>query len=427
MTTGQKSTAQKLTGQKLTGQKLTGQKPENDRLLSMLAKALQDSADRNGKAEEQTDYDWATLVELAARHGVVSLICEELRAQGVPQAAFMRAEGLSQTVVRQNYRLLYLSWQIQQAMGRQGIRTALLKGSGTASFYPVPELRKSGDIDLLLLDPGDLEQAAKCLEGLGFRRKEWQPALHHIVYGLMTEGGKQEIEAELHTMLAEPFDDRRINALLERQMGQVARHLQTVRVMELPLEILDPAYHAYELLLHMLQHFLRSGFGLKLLCDWVVLWNGEISPAMQKEYLGLVRACGIKKFSDLVSLTCVNNLGLSAERIAFMEPDTGLETEVFLAELLAAEEFGKTSKDRMVALRGSSPWDYVREFHHQMHLNYPRAGKCILFWPVLWLITLVRFLVNNRRIRKVSLRAVLKTAGQRGKLIKNLQLFRQER
>ncbi|MBR1854040.1 MAG: nucleotidyltransferase family protein [Lachnospiraceae bacterium] len=400
----------------------TGQKPEGDRLLSLLARALQDSTENT-----LADCDWAALVELAAKHGVVSLIYEELRAQKVPQAALIRAEGLSQTVVRQNYRLLYLSWQIQQAMGEQGIRTALLKGAGTASFYPVPELRKSGDIDLLLLDPGDLEQATKCLERLGFRRKEWQPALHHIVYVLMTEGGKQEIEAELHTMLAEPFDDSRINALLERQVGQATKHLQTVQVMELPLQILDPAYHAYELLLHMLQHFLRSGFGLKLLCDWVVLWNGEISPAMQEEYLGLVKECGIKKFSDLVSLTCVNGLGLPAERIAFMKPDTGLETELFLAELLSAEEFGKTSKDRMVALRGNSPWDYVREFHHQMRLNYPRAGKCILFWPVLWFMTLVRFLINNRRIRKVSLGAVLKTAGQRGKLIKNLQLFRQER
>lgn len=415
-------------------------KPEWDRLLLLLANALQDtdgcltddmgpvcSAESDHTEIPQEDCDWAVLVETAARHGVVSLIYEELRAHRLPPEALRRAEGLSQTVVRQNYRLLYLSWQIQQAMKAEGIRTVLLKGAATASFYAVPELRKSGDIDLLLPHTAQLEQAAQCLEQLGFRRKEWQPSLHHIVYCLPAKKGRPEIEVEIHTMLAEPFDDTKVNALLERQVLQLAEHSETVWMMGLPLEIPDQAYHAYELLLHMLQHFLRAGFGLKLLCDWVVLWNRETEPGVQEEYLKLVRTCGIKKFSDLISLTCVQYLGLPKESIDFMKPDTGLSTEAFLEEILTAEEFGKTSKDRMVALRGNSPWDFVREFHHQMHLNYPKAGRCFLFWPVLWSMTFVRFLINNRRVRKVSLGAVLKTAGQRGKLIKNLQLFRQER
>lgn len=404
-------------------------KPECDMLLSLLASALQAQAvegEREKGPTQDGDYDWTGLVEMAARHGVISLIYEGLRMRELPQDMIQRAERLSQVVVRQNYRLLYLSWQIQQALKAEGVRTILLKGAGTASFYAVPELRKSGDIDLLLLHAEELEQAAQCMEQLGFRRKEWQPSLHHIVYCLPAEKGRPEIEAEIHTMLAEPFDDIKVNALLERQVSHLTEHSETVRVMELPLEIPDRAYHAYELLLHMLQHFLRAGFGLKLLCDWVVLWNRETEPAVQKEYLELVRSCGIKKFSDLVSLTCVRYLGLPAERITFMKPDTGLSTEAFLEEILAAEEFGKTSKDRMVALRGNSPLDFAREFHHQMHLNYPKAGKCFLLWPVLWGMTLARFLINNHRIRRVSLGAVLKTAGRRGKLIKNLKLFRQE-
>jgi hypothetical protein len=70
--------------------------------------------------------------------------------------------------------------------------------------------------------------------------------------------------------------------------------------------------------------------------------------------------------------------------------------------------------------------DYIREFHHPMHLNFPKAGKCFLFWPVLWVITLVRFLRNNRRVRAVSGRELLKSAGQRGKLVKEMRLFETE-
>ena len=88
-----------------------------------------------------------------------------------------------------------------------------------------------------------------------------------------------------------------------------------------------------------------------------------------------------------------------------------------------AEEFGKSSATRMVNLQGSKKSAYVKEFHHQMHLNFPKAGKCPLLWPVLWVITLVRFLVNNRRIRKVALKDVLKSAGDRGKLNEKLHIF----
>ena len=89
---------------------------------------------------------------------------------------------------------------------------------------------------------------------------------------------------------------------------------------------------------------------------------------------------------------------------------------------MEAEEFGK-SKGRMVALSGNGLFDYVREFHHQMHLNFPKAGKVFLFWPVLWTITLVRFLRNNRKVRSVSSKELLQNAGKRAKRVKGLHLF----
>ena len=98
------------------------------------------------------------------------------------------------------------------------------------------------------------------------------------------------------------------------------------------------------------------------------------------------------------------------------------ETEIFMEELMDAEEFGK-AKNRMVALRGNGLFDYVREFHHQMHLNFPKAGKVFLFWPVLWTITLVRFLRNNKKVRSVSSKELFESAGKRGKIVKGMKLF----
>ena len=97
----------------------------------------------------------------------------------------------------------------------------------------------------------------------------------------------------------------------------------------------------------------------------------------------------------------------------------------FMKEVMEAEEFGKGSGERMVMMQGSSLTDYIREFHHQMHLNYPKAGRILVCWPALWIMTLIRFLRNNRKLRNVSTIKVLKKAGSRSKLMEKLRLFEQ--
>jgi hypothetical protein len=81
----------------------------------------------------------------------------------------------------------------------------------------------------------------------------------------------------------------------------------------------------------------------------------------------------------------------------------------------------------MVSLRGNTPIDYFREFHHQMKLNFPKVSKIFLIWPILWIVTFVRFMVNNKKVRNVKLSAVVTKAGERGKLNRKLGLFSREK
>jgi hypothetical protein len=58
-----------------------------------------------------------------------------------------------------------------------------------------------------------------------------------------------------------------------------------------------------------------------------------------------------------------------------------------------------------------------------MQLNYPKAASVVLLWPALWLMTLFRFLRNNRKMRHISTGELLKKAGQRGRLTAKMRLF----
>ena len=95
-----------------------------------------------------------------------------------------------------------------------------------------------------------------------------------------------------------------------------------------------------------------------------------------------------------------------------------------MAEIFEAEEFGHSSKDRMVVLRGTGLMDYAREFHHQMKLTYPKASRCIVLYPALWVMTLCGFLYRNRKVRGTSSRAIMKKAHKRSKLMEQIHLFR---
>lgn len=76
----------------------------------------------------------------------------------------------STQIVLQNYRLLYYSSFLITILEEAGISVLLLKGWQTAQLYPVPEARKSGDIDLLIPDPAQFEQAVCVLENHGFQK-----------------------------------------------------------------------------------------------------------------------------------------------------------------------------------------------------------------------------------------------------------------
>lgn len=368
------------------------------------------------------------VIRMAKKHNVLSLLYPVL--ENTP-AFFEKMSEVSENakkVVFQSYRLLFLDKYLLEEFENAGIPIVILKGMATAYYYPQPELRKSGDVDLLLLDITRLKEAVKCMESLGFTKAKQQPALHHVVFF-----SREGIEIELHTNLAEPFDNDKTNRYLTALYAQCIHHVVQKRFLNITISQLDVPFHGFELLLHMLQHFLRSGFGLKLLCDWVVFWNQETTGEDRERYLSLVRGAGLKGFSDMITIVCCHYLGLKEEMLAFMEiPRMSFKEDVykeeldFLKEILKAEEFGKTSNTRMVALRGGGVKDYIRELHHQMRLNFPKSGKCFLFWPVLWTITFIRFLVNNRRVRNVSLWDVLKTAGHRGRLVEKLELFRKE-
>lgn len=374
--------------------------------------------------------DWHLVLNMAEEHAVLSLLYDVVEEEELPESVRVRITASSRRIVQQSYRLLEITRQITEALAKEGIASAILKGVAAAADYPVPELRKSGDVDILLKDAGDIRRAQQLLSDMSYVTKEEQHGAHHLA--MINSVG---IEAEIHTILAEPFEYKISDNFLLETTKFAGNHFQKKMIMGYLLPVLSDAVHAFELLLHMLQHFLHSGFGLKLLCDWVCFWNRDIADSERQQYTQLVKQSELEAFSNMVTAVCVQYLGLEkshAPLIAAPQTEEKAaaggqvpeeECEIFLTDILEGGEFGTRQRGRMVLMSGTGFSDYIREFHYQMHQNFPRAGKVFLFWPVLWICTLCRFIKNNRRIRGVTTREILQRNRVRSRMMNRLKLL----
>lgn len=381
----------------------------------------------NKKIEKiNPDVDYARVIAIAESHKVTSLLYPALEEAGLPENIWNIVDRKAEQIVRQSYRLLMLDRYVINTLQEHGIDAILLKGCGTAAWYPVPELRKSGDVDLLLRNEGEALKALQILVNNGFTEAGEQLSQHHIVCD-----SPDHIEIELHTALADPFDSEKANQFLAECQKEYFAYRREVNTMGVIFCLTADAYHAFYLLLHMLHHYLRAGFGIKLLCDWVVFWAKDLSDEEKKTFLRLVEGSGTLGFAQMMTKVCVRYFGMKAENMRFLftangESKSGKNidlTEELLVEIFEAEEFGRSSNDRMVTLRGTKLADYIREFHHQMKLTYPKAEKMVVLYPLLWIMTLCGFLHRNRTLRKVSGRQILKNAKKRGQLTEQMRLF----
>ena len=236
---------------------------------------------------------------------------------------------------------------------------------------------------------------------------------HHVI--LTSE--KKEV-VEVHAAWTECFQEKHLNQYVENLQKESNQHCGLVDCQGVQVYAYDTAWQGFYLLMHMLLHFVGSGFGLRNLCDWVVLWEHCNDTKEPEAFWKLVCESGTLEFAKAVTSICVRYLGLPAEKspvsVETAEADT---VDALLRDVLDAGEFGYSEAERMVGMDGSSLAAYVREFHHQMHINFPKAGRIIFLWPFLWCATLVRFLKNNRRLNRPPVSAILKKAGRRGELV----------
>ena len=367
-----------------------------------------------------TSEEWGKILALADRHEVLVLLQNILESDKLSEEQQLTVQFKTAKTVHTGIQLQVLNERLTTMLDKEGIQAITLKGCAVARFYPVPEFRKTTDIDLFVANEEDARRAVQILSKNGFKPSGKWHANHHFV--LVSE--KKEV-VELHTAWADAFKDKRLNRYLEKLQKESNQHCQTVEWQGLKFYAYETAWQGFYLMIHMLQHFVGSGFGLRNLCDWVVLWENCDEEKARRDFWEMSCESGTAEFAKAITAICVRYLGLNPKKspVPAEHPAEQDVTDALLRDILDAGEFGYSESERMVGMEGNSLAAYVREFHHQMHINFPKAGRIAVFWPVLWVATLVRFLRNNKKLNRAPISVIMKKAGERGKLVKRLTSY----
>ena len=322
------------------------------------------------------------------------------------------------------YQIEQFTRRIADLFDANNISYVLLKGISLAAFYPVPEYRKLGDVDIYINDKEMFNRASALLLANGCTKDD-EISDHHQGYLYKVPQTGRTMILELHYRIVGLYQYAPANKIVDAVFASGAFTPIMQKVNDRSYPVLPPTEYTFYMIHHMLKHYLYSGFGIRLLCDFSFYLEHNYTDI---DFVKIHTWCEESKILHLYEIileTCRIYLGLPEtidSKIHYNKNDC----EAFITQLL---EDGDVSPNNGPTLVGSGSYKkinfltYFKEGHLQMHVRFPKLGKCPLLWPILWLITLVCFLYNNRTIRNMSLAQTLRSFKQDNQKSKLLRIF----
>ncbi len=372
------------------------------------------------------DTDFAAVFDFCQKQAIEGTVSEGLSSlfeDTVPLSVLFPWQNRVVAILRHNERLRQTERALLDFCASEKLPAAVLKGSGVARYYPVPDLRVQGDIDLLLL-PEDLPRAGEFLEKQGFLFVP-DNSPHQSVYK------KENITVELHgAVMGIPAGEagNYIRALLADTAKKAVPVSTDLGVFPVP----DPCRQGVILLLHIQEHMREGGVGLRQVGDFALFLDRECGDAATRRQLEKVlAACGLLRFAGALSRGAARHLGLSPEHAPFTEWSDDATADALMEDFIAGGNFGQGNAD----FAGSGIVTKERKAGKSALSTALAAvaDKCRAAFPVTrkhpallsvfvpyWILRRLLRSLSSRPVRPVSM---LKSAGRRGKLYDSLSLF----
>ena len=285
--------------------------------------------------------DWDSVMKLAKSQAMTGLVADVLLRSPqilstLPERFVARLQEIPLENMGVHTVLNNTLIMVVTRLREHGIEPVLLKGQGLASYYPVPQLRQCGDIDLYV-GVENYEKAYELLEPVATEiddRSCLVDTKHfHVHVG--------PVLFEIHRY-ADILTYRRQNAIYQSYASEgLSSGLVPVDFAGCSVNTPADDFNIYYVFNHFWHHFLTSGVGFRQICDLACLLyakKGQYDVAMLEKVLNDLDAMyPWQTFGCIV----VDVLGLPQEYFPFYKAQKPRRIELLLERIIMEGNFGQ--------------------------------------------------------------------------------------
>ena len=250
-----------------------------------------------------TKIDWTEMMHYSSNQGVLGVAfgaIEHLPEEDRPHIDFIM-DWMRQITYLESINKIHkdVIGEIASFLHKHDIRMLLLKGYGLSLFWPKPDSRPIGDIDIYTF--GKWEETDKLIcQKLGIKSNTSHHKHSELHYkGKAIENHYEFLNVHAHRSTAEIEDilHEELNAYPDKEIPNL--YYPSCR------------FNALYLLRHSGEHFASTSMKLRIVLDWAFFVK---SNTVDWQWLWeILNRVGMKQYLAVLNAICVRHLGFSAE------------------------------------------------------------------------------------------------------------------
>jgi len=273
-----------------------------------------------------SDSDWQKIYDLSAEQGLTGIVFSAI--EKLPKAQLPGMDLLTDWLGQVEYikscneEYRKNAHELLELFRSKGIVPVVLKGEACARYFPDPDRRSLGDLDIFLLEDSDTpkmgghewayEEGNRLASILGAEVELHDYKHSHILWNGLT--------VENHRLLT------------------TARGSQAKKDFENHLQAIIPSanFEALFLTVHAYQHFMEGELSIRQLCDWAMFVKVCHAEVDWKMYYMWMERLGISRFSEALRWITQYQFAIEGEY-----PDKATDSERLARHLLDDTLYGR--------------------------------------------------------------------------------------
>lgn len=331
---------------------------------------------RKGLRQTCTDEDWNGALAIAISQAIVSVLFSaiEILETQPPKMLLLQWIGLSQMVEQESVRMAEAGAAVVKYFHDNGFACQILKGSAVGRYYPHPNRRTSGDIDIWL--DGGRKQIYDFARAFDKDGKLYGVNYHHIHFHLI-----EDVHMEVHiwpSYLSSPLRNWRLHRFCRL-------HKPTMESDKPSL-----AFDRVFILLHCYNHFCGHGVGLRQIMDYYYVLKQGFSEDERKDAVYWIKKLGMSRFAQGMMWVLREYFGLE-EQYLMIRPDEK-EGRFIISEVLQTGNMGHGDTRNWGSMR--SPFSrFLLNLRRDFYLvgHYPQEAlwqPLFSIWLYFWRLTI---------------------------------------